>query len=317
MIHKQLLNRRILLLGGAGFLGARILRKLCEAGVSPYLMLRSSTSLKRIEDLLPRCDVQLGDLTELDSFQRIVDKLQPEVIFHAVGKGSHKGEHTRDQLFRNNLVATSNLLVATESFSECRIVYSGTSLAQGKSESPLRENGPLDPISIYAASKAAASVLARQAARHGNHNLVILNPFAIYGPGESASRLIPTAIRAGLDGSVLEMTEPGFARDFVYVDDVVDGYLGAAVNDRVKGETLNLAGGRAVSNEEVVSLIEQQLGVTIRKKIGVYPARATDTNYWCADISKARELLGWQPAHSLPEGIAETTAWFKKYGFGS
>ena len=315
MIDSNLLSQQVLVLGGAGFLGARILRKLCAAGCNPHLLLRSGTPLGRIEDLLPRCHVHRGDLTELDSVQRIIDEVRPNVLFHASGKGSHKGDHTRDRLFRNNLMTVNNLLVATEPFPDCRIIYSGTSLAQGKRDTPLRENGPLDPISIYAASKAAASVLVQQAACHGSHQIVILNPFSIYGPGESAGRLIPTAIRAGLDGSVLEMTESGFVRDFVYVDDVADGYLQAAVNNQVAGETLNLAGGRTVSNEEVVSLIEQQLGVSIRKKIGVYPARATDTNYWCADISKARELLGWQPVHSLREGIAETTAWYKKYGF--
>ena len=82
------------------------------------------------------------------------------------------------------------------------------------------------------------------------------------------------------------------------------------------GEVIYIAGGTPVANEEVVALIEKQLGVvSIEKRIGIYPPRPTDTTFWCADIGKAQNLLGWEPAHTLEQGVAETVDWFRKPGF--
>lgn len=312
---EKLQSARILVLGGAGFLGARITRKLCQAGITPHQLFRSTKRMNRIEDMAQSCQIHLGDLTDLNSLKNIIDEVQPDVIFHAVGHGSHKGQNRRETLFAGNVIATHNLLMATESYPECRIIYSGTSLEQGMQNRPLLEEGVSDPVSLYGATKTAALVLVRQAARYEQRKITILNPFAIYGPGEPSARLIPTAIRAALEGKPLSLTEAGFVRDFVFVDDVADAYLMAASNDKVIGESIHIAGGKAVSNEAVVAVIEAELGCSIDKRTGSYPARKTDTSFWCADISKAKKLLDWQPDHSLQQGIKETVDWYKKNGF--
>lgn len=292
------------------------MRKLCDAGITPHLLLRSTSRLGRIDDLTQQCHVHIGDLVDQDSLRRIIDLVRPDVLFYAAGHGSHKGESGRDEIFRNNLIATYNLLAATKQVPNCHIIYSGSSLEHGKQNEPLRDElSALDPVSFYAAVKAAASVLVQQAARHERQLITILKPFAMYGPGEPSGRLIPTTIRAGLEGRILELTQPGFVRDFVFIDDVADAYLKAAVNNRVAGEVINIADGRSVANEEVVALIEKQLGISIEKQIGVYPPRSTDTTFWCADIAKAKNLLGWKPTHTLEHGIAKTITWFRKHGF--
>lgn len=315
MAIKKLQDVRLLVLGGAGFLGARIVRKLCDAGVTPHLLLRSTTSLDRIGDVIQACQIHISDLTDLNSLQGIVDEVQPDVIFHAAGYGTHKGQNNRDDIFNNNLLAAHNLLIATEQVPDCRIIFSGTSLEQGMQNKPMQEDGVPDPVSFCGATKTAALVLMRQAARYDKRPITILKPFAIYGPGEPSSRLIATAIRAGIEGKTLSLTQPGFVRDYVFVDDVADAYLMAATNDSVIGESIHIAGGKAISNEEVVALIEAELGHSIDKQIGAYPPRVTDTNFWCADITRAKSWLGWEPRHSLEQGVKETVDWFKRNGF--
>ncbi len=312
---KKLHDARVLVLGGAGFLGARIVRKLRHAGITPHVLLRPTSQTNRIDDLIQFCQIHIGDLSDLNSLQHIIKEVQPEVIFHAAGYGTHKAQNQREQLFYNNLLAAHNLLLATEQVPNCRIIYSGTSLEQGIKNKPIKENGVPDPVSFCGATKSAALLLMRQAACHDKRLITILTPFAVYGPGEPDTRLIPAAIQAGMEGKTLSLTEPGFVRDYVFVDDVADAYLMAATNDNAIGESINIAGGKAVSNEAVVALIEAELGRSIDKKPGAYPARKTDTSFWCADISKAKKILGWQAEHSMQQGIEETINWFKSHGF--
>ncbi len=136
----------------------------------------------------------------------------------------------------------------------------------------------------------------------------MLRPFAIYGPGEPAKRLIPTAIRAALDGTPFRITAPGFTRDFVFVEDVVDAYLAAADAPGIEGHLINVGTGRATSNEAVVHLVASVVGRPITLHPEPFPAKPTDTAVWCADITKARDLLGWSPTHTLEQGLVRTVA---------
>jgi nucleoside-diphosphate-sugar epimerase len=135
---------------------------------------------------------------------------------------------------------------------------------------------------------------------------VILRPFSIYGPFESATRLVPTAIRRALDGKPLPLTRGRFVRDFVFVDDVVDACLLAADRAGIDGETFNVGTGTETSNQEVVAVVEKVLGCRIDVDLGGYEAHASDTHCWRADPTKAREKLSWQASVSFEEGVHRT-----------
>ncbi len=315
MLDKNLLDSRILVIGGSGFLGARIVRQLRSAGISPHLLLRPNSSLTRIADLIKCCQIHQGDLTDLHSTRQIIGQVRPDILFYTAGSGAYKGQSDRDTTFNSNLVATHHLLIASELAPHCHIIYSGTSLSQGSQNKPLTEFGTADPVSFYGATKTAAVILMRQAAVHQKRPITILIPFAIYGPGEPVTRLIPNAIRAAMEGTTLALTQPGIVRDYVFVDDVADAYLSTAANAQLFGKTINIAGGTAISNERVVQLIETQLGVVIDKRIGGYTQRSTDSKFWCADISKARTLMNWAPRYSLTQGLKLTIDWYRENGF--
>jgi nucleoside-diphosphate-sugar epimerase len=296
----------VLVTGGAGFLGARLVRRLAARSQPVHLIVRSTTPLHRIDDIVGTVQLHVCDLTDEKAVQALLRRIEPRTVFHIAATGAY-GVEGPAQLFRDNALATYHLLRAAAPMRSCRFIHTASSLEPGPRDQPIREDFPFAPAVPYGSMKAASTLLARLAAAHGQP-VVMLRPFAIYGPGEPARRLIPTAIRAARTGTPLPLTARGYTRDLVYVDDVVDAYVAASETEGIEGELINIATGRATSNEEVIRVVERAVGRPIAIETGAYPARPTDTALWCADVTKARRLLGWTAAHDLPGGIAATLA---------
>jgi nucleoside-diphosphate-sugar epimerase len=153
-------------------------------------------------------------------------------------------------------------------------------------------------------------MLAVQFGLEANRPVTILRPFAVYGPWEDESRLVPRAVLAALGGGELPLTG-GARRDFVFVGDVIDAAVAAALADVPAGEIINVGTGRATSNDELVASLERATGAAVRVLPDSYERRAWDAGAWVADVSKADRALGWCPSHTLDEGLRTTFAWFR------
>ncbi len=309
----KITGKRLLITGGAGFIGARLARRALTYGAEIHLLVRPTANLDRVADIAGALQIHRDDLCTTDELETLLDAVRPEIIVHLAASGSSSGAKDRGALFRNNVMFTHNLLLATQHRGDCRLIHTASSLEPGPRTLPINEDDSPAPVTAFAATKAASTLLVRHEASNGDRSIVILRPFAVYGPGEPSSRLIPSAIRAGLSGACLPLTSPGYVRDFVYVDDVADAYLAAAVTDGIDGNMFNIASGHAASNEAAVKLVGKHLGKEIAVQTGAYPPRPTDTTHWVADVSRAAETLGWTARHSLDEGIGKTVAWFREY----
>ncbi len=274
-------------------------------GADVHLVVRPSTHLTRIEGVVDRLTLHTSDLTDAASVASTVAAVGPRTVFHIAATGAYGGDHAA--LFRDNVLATFHVLQAASTLAGCRVIHTASSLEPGPRLVPIREDDPFAPVVPYGAAKAAATLLAQQAAARGQR-VVMLRPFAIYGPGEPDTRLIPTAIRAALTGRPLPLTAHTATRDFVFVEDVVDAYIAAAATEDIDGELINVATGQATSNADVVQLVARIVGRPIAISADPYPPKSTDTPLWCADVSKARRVLGWQAAHTLEQGLAATVA---------
>jgi nucleoside-diphosphate-sugar epimerase len=198
-----------------------------------------------------------------------------------------------------------------------RFVHLGSWLEYAPRASPLREDLSADPASFRGVAKAAATLLCRQFSRERKWPLAVLRLFSVFGPWETSTRFVPSAIRAALDGGELSLTPAGVRRDFVFVDDVVEACLLAAVADIRPGEVINIGSGEEHANEEVVALVERASGGTVRVRPGEHPLGAHDGAHCAAEIQRAREVLGWAPRHSLAEGIAKFVDWVRQHEYGA
>jgi nucleoside-diphosphate-sugar epimerase len=216
----------------------------------------------------------------------------------------------------SNVVGLLNLLEATDPIDYQHFVCGGSSLEYGAQAQALKETDLPNPLSFFGATKAAATILCRQYARANQRPISILRFFSVYGPWEPAKRLIPTAIAAAFFDREVPLTEPGYRRDFIYVEDVVHACLLASQSQLPSGEILNIGSGVQTSNEEVVTLIGQLCGQEIRVRIGAYAPHETGTAHWVADNQKAKSLLGWTPQSTLEDGLKKTIAWMQQHRSG-
>ena len=198
------------------------------------------------------------------------------------------------------MLGTQNLLEALRPAGIERLVHAGSSLEYGQSSTPLRETDPLAPVTFRGAAKAAATLLVLQSGLPAT----VVRPFTVYGPGEHRHRFVPAVVAAAQRGEPIRLTRPGIARDFVYVDDVVDALLRAAAVPEAVGEVVNAGTGRQTTNEELVATLGRVLGRELDVRPGEHEERPWDTDCWVADTAKAERLLGWTARHDLDAGLA-------------
>jgi nucleoside-diphosphate-sugar epimerase len=297
-------TRPVLVTGGGGFLGAALVRRLVAERHDVHVIVRPTTGLTRIADLVDEVTLHRADLADPADVTAIVDRVEPATVFHTAAAGAYARVGDAG-LFRDIVLSIVHVLQATAAVASCRVIHTASSLEPGSRAAAIRESDAFAPGTPYATSKAAGTLVALQAGACGRR-VVVLRPFAIYGPGEPEQRLIPTAIRAAITGTPLRLTGAGFTRDLVFVEDVVDAYLAASRVDGIDGELIHIATGRPTANEEAVRTIERLTGRAITIAEEPYPARATDRPFWCADVSKAERLLGWRTTHTVEQGLART-----------
>ncbi len=305
-------GRRVLVTGAAGFIGANLTRALIRRGARIQAVVRATTELWRIKEILASITLHTLDLTDARSVDEVIEETRPEVVYHLAATGGHPTTRAdREELLHTVVLGTANLLEATGSLTYKRFVHVGSSLEYGHRAEPLAETDALRPTTFRGAAKAAAALLCLRAARGDGQPIVVLRPFSVYGYWEQRGRLVPTAILSALRREPMALTAPGFCRDLVFVEDVVEACLSVVDQDSAVGEIVNIGSGQQWSNEEVVDTVQALCGTRVPVRVGAYPASPSDTNRWIADISKATDLLAWEPRHGLRQGLEKTIGWFR------
>jgi nucleoside-diphosphate-sugar epimerase len=290
------------------------MRRLVAEGVEAHGLTSAVSSVYpvRLVDLRDGIVLHEGNLTDRSAMDALVDAARPTHVFH-LGAYTHVGKSWQrvDECVQANVQGTVNLLEALDGTKYTRLVNMGTSEIYGGEPSPFREDMPVRPLSPYAASKYAAECFCRVFIEGKGCPIVMLRPFNAYGPAQTADRVIPEVILRALLGEELHMTQGRQTREFNYVEDVVDGIVRAATTPGIEGELLNIGCGQDLSIREVTKLILDLLGNPVVARFGVLPERATEIWEMRSDSTKARELLGWKPRHSLTDGLEKTIAWYR------
>lgn len=298
--------------GGAGFVGANLVRRLLREGMATHIFDRTATSLWRLEEVKQSVAVHYGDIGNYDWAKTELAGIKPDVIVHCAQYGGYPFQKDVTEVFRVNTLAAINFLRAAEEIGFKRFVHTGSSSEYGAKTTPMSEGDMLEPNSAYAASKAAATLYAAHRGREGKLPIITLRLFSIYGPWEEPTRLMPTAIMKALRGEDISLVAPGVARDFVHVDDVCDAYMAVIAAPEAHGEIVNVCTGRQQTLQDVGGAI---LAATGGKSKIVWGAegRSFDTDRWVGNSSFAKTFLHWEAKINLEEGIAKTAAWFKDH----
>ena len=192
----------------------------------------------------------------------------------------------------------------------CRtVVRLGSSTEYAASPRPLGEDAALEPRGFFGATKAAGSLLLQATAAERGVRAAVLRAFQVYGPGDHPTRLVPVVLDAARTGAAVPLPVRLSRRDWVWVGDVVDACVRAAVDDALPaGVVLNIGTGVQTSTEDLVATAAQVTGRPIATEPGAHPNRIWDTADWVCDAAAARRLLGWEPTVDLAEGLTRTWA---------
>jgi dolichol-phosphate mannosyltransferase len=206
-----------------------------------------------------------------------------------------------------------NLVQASVQAGVETFVNTGSSSEYGYKDPPPPETEYLEPNSHYAVTKASATLFCRYTAQSASLNLPTLRLYSVYGPYEEPTRLMPTLILRGLAGRLPPLVNPDVARDYVYVDDVLDAYLLSASQPLPeRGAVYNVGSGVQTTLREVVAVARRVLPITVEPEWGTMPDRRWDTTVWVANSRKLRAELRWQPRYSFEQGFARLVDWFRE-----
>lgn len=300
-------GRRLLVTGGAGGIGANLIRTLLAAGCAVDAVIRPGSPAWRLADVQGALTRHTADVADAAQLDQVFTRAQPDVVFHLAVPRGHDAL-ARDEMLRVNVMGAQALMRCTRQHGVSRLVVAGSSLEYAPTATALTEQDPVAPLTWHGATKAAASVLYRQAAAEHGLPVALLRLFHVYGPWESAHRLAPTAIRAALGGHTMPLTDQDIRRDWVYVDDVCEALLLAAAK-AAPGDIYNIGSGVETSNAELLACVQSVVARPIRLAEQAIPPRITDAPHRFADPSLARRQLGWTPRHNLAQGLRRTVAW--------
>jgi UDP-N-acetylglucosamine/UDP-N-acetyl-alpha-D-glucosaminouronate 4-epimerase len=298
---------KVLVTGGGGFIGSNLARALAERGDDVRVLDNFSTGNRaNLSELASEIEIVEG---ELRSYERVHAATRGvEVVFHQ-GALPSVPRSVQDPLTTSavNVEGTLNVLLAARDEGIRRVVFASSSSVYGNSgELPRLETQNPDPISPYGVSKLAAERYCVSFARVYPLETVALRYFNVFGPNQDPtsqySAVVPRFITAIADGQPVAIYGDGDQRrDFTYVANVVDANLLAADADGVTGKVLNIATGRATTVNELADAIGALLGRQVERD--EQPERTGDVRDSWADVTHAREVLGWEPRIGLDEGL--------------
>ena len=298
-------GQRILVTGGAGFIGSHLCARLRELGADVHAVSRAE---RAATDGGPRW--WRGDVADIDTARALIDAVAPDVIFHLASHVTGRGETEQvAPTLHANLVSLVNVMTAASERGCGRIVSCGS-----------LEQAALDgvdtvPVSPYTAAKWASGMYARFFHAHYGLPVVHLRIAMVYGPGKcTETRLVPYVIRSLLAGEAPKLSSGELELDWLYIDDAIEGLLAAgAAPDAVDGRPIELGSGRLVSVratvEHIMSLMADRVGAGIEPDFGALPERPFERRL-PADVAHARARIGWQPTTPLDDGLRATVDWY-------
>lgn len=306
-------DRRVLLLGGSGFIGRWVARRLTDAGAALFLVARDpDQAASRWARLGVRGVPLKADLSRPGMAGELIRSVRPSISFNLAGYGVDPEERDESLGVRINCDLVGELARAAGDYPDPawvgqNLVHTGTAAEYGEAGGNLSEDSEPRPTGWYGRTKLAGTEALSLAARRGLVRAVSARLFTVYGPGERGGRLLPSLIEAARTGSVLPLTSGHQRRDFTYVEDVAEGLLRlGALGVRAPGP-VNLATGTLESVRRFAERAAAVLGLpSARLRFGDRPDRPHEMAHFEVSVARLRVLCGWVPGTTIEQGVRRT-----------
>jgi len=326
----KIINKNILVTGGTGFVGSHLVEELVKKGAQVVVPYRSVDpySYFASQKLAEKTILVTGDVKNKNRVFDIVVKYEIDYIFHLAAQAIvTTAYHNPWETIASNIIGTTNILETARLYPNIKgIIVASSDKAYGKlrnrhpeldsgsiSRKKYIETDPLRGDRPYEVSKSSADLIAYSYYKTYDLSVVITRFGNIYGEGDlNFSRIIPGIMKSIIRNEALEIRSDGkYVRDYLYVKDVVNGYLLLAKNiKKIKGEAFNFGSNETLSVIELIKLIEKKLNKKINYKI--LNIAKNEIPYQSLNYDKIKKRLGWKPKYSISETIQKISSWYKE-----
>lgn len=313
-----------LVTGGAGFIGSTLSERLLKEGNKVVVIdnfcdfYDEKIKENNVKDLLKNDNFKLyrKDIRDREALKEIFDNNNINIVMHLAAMAGVRPSIENPILYQDvNCMGTQNILEEMKAHHVKNLVMASSSSVYGNcKEVPFREDMVVDfAISPYAATKKANEVMTHVYHKLFDMNVIMLRFFTVYGPKQRPDLAINKFTRLMLNNEEIPMFGDGTtSRDYTYVDDIVDGIVRSCnyvLENKNVYEILNIGNSSPISLKEMIETIARVLGV--EPKIKQLPMQLGDVDRTYADITKAKQLIGYEPETSFEDGIRKFVEWFR------
>lgn len=310
-------KQRIIITGGAGFLGSHVAKQLMDMGhevhvfdfFHQYIFPLADSFLEnmqyRFNNLLKGANITRCNLNNKEDLRRKILKIKPNYIIHLAALPlANVAIWQTEEAFESIVTATFNMLDLLYDVPELKkFVYVSSSMVFGDfKQIPMPEDGAKDPKDIYGGMKYTGEILLRVFSRRYNIPYNIIRPSAVYGPTDNNRRVLQIFVENAIQGKPLEVTNPDATfLDFTYVEDTAQGIALATTHDEVKNEDFNITRGEGRSLTDALNILRQRFpNIQIKEK---HESDKFRPSRGSLDVKKAINLLGYNPQYTLEKGL--------------
>ena len=314
LLIKKFRNKKILVTGGAGFIGSHLTNRLVElkSKVSVIVKYNSIIDNQRLVNIWDKINVIEADLRNTDSVLSLKNK-NYDYVFHLAAY-NHVGDsftHVNETI-QSNLFSTINLIEHGPKFK--KFIHMGSSEIYGlQKKIPFRVEETPNPMSPYAIGKYSSELYSILKSREMKSNLICIRPFNTFCPFQSEKAIIPEIIIKCLLGKQVVTTPGEQTREFNYVDNIIDGLLLTSIKINKFDTPINIGSNRPIKIKNLVKKIHKMTNSKSKLKIGTRKYRQNEIWKMQAENKFIIKKVKWKPQISLEQGLKHSIEWYKKF----
>lgn len=297
------MRKKILVIGGTGFIGTSLLKKCKKLN---WLLTSISLHKPLIKDRISGTKYLICDISSLKKLKKTIKSNYDYVV----NLGGYIDHINNEKVKKNHLIGPKNLFKIFKERQIKSFIQIGSSTEYGRLKSPQKEDSKICPKDIYGKYKFLATKYYLECYKKFNFPVSIIRFYQIYGPHQKKNRFIPQLINACKTRNIFYTSNGTQSRDFLYIDDAINGIIKCIISPKSKGKIFNIGCGKAVQLKKIMKIVEKKMG-NFNPVFGKISLRKNENRVLYPDISKAKKVLKWKNKTTFEKGIDKTIKYYK------